>query len=97
MTHRGLLYLIGGWAVVRGLIELIEAIRLRWQLTGSVGLGLAGVLSLVFGLVVIVSGSTPSLAVIWLLGVYVMTFGGLLMILGFRLRWLSLRNSPPQP
>ena len=28
LSHRGLLYLIGGWAVVRGLIELIEAIRL---------------------------------------------------------------------
>ncbi len=95
LTRWGLLYLIGGWAIVRGLIELAEAIRIRWQFTGCVGLGLAGILSLVFGLVVIGSGMTEPPAAIWLLGVYVMAFGGLLLILGLRLRWLSMRNRPP--
>ncbi len=96
MTAFVLLYLIAAWAVVTGLLEIIAAIRLRQEITNEWLLVLAGVASLVFGIAIAVFPVAGALAVIWLIGAYVLVFGLLLLFLAFRLRsYAGERREPP--
>jgi len=48
-------------------------------------LGLSGLASVVFGVLLVIYPTTGALAVIWIIGVYAMLFGVLLVGLGLRL------------
>ncbi|MBZ0303692.1 MAG: HdeD family acid-resistance protein [Anaerolineae bacterium] len=91
MTALVLLYLIAGWAVFTGILEIIAAIQLRREIKGEFWLGLGGALSILFGIVLIVAPGAGILTLLWLLAFYAMMFGVTLIILGFR-----LRNMPEQ-
>jgi uncharacterized membrane protein HdeD (DUF308 family) len=81
-----LLYLIAFWAVVTGVFEIVAAIRLRKEIRGEWLLALSGALSVLFGVALIVSPGTGALAVVWLIGVYAIVFGALMIALALRLR-----------
>ncbi|MFN9911892.1 MAG: DUF308 domain-containing protein, partial [Pirellulaceae bacterium] len=61
-------------------------IRLRKEIEGEWLMILAGVLSIAFGLILMVKPGEGALAVIWIIGGYAVAFGVALAILGFRLR-----------
>jgi uncharacterized membrane protein HdeD (DUF308 family) len=86
ITEVVLLFLIAAWALVTGFIEIIAAIRLRKEMTGEWLLFLSGVASVIFGVLLFASPGTGALAVVWVIGVYALLFGVLLIGLGFRLR-----------
>ena len=81
-----LLYLIGAWAVITGVFEIIAAIRLRREIEGELLLLISGVLSLLFGVALFIWPAAGALAVIWMIASYAILFGILLIVLGFRLR-----------
>jgi uncharacterized membrane protein HdeD (DUF308 family) len=93
ITAMVLLYLIASWAVVTGIFEVAAAIRLRKEIRGEWLLALSGVLSILFGVILVVNPGAGALAVIWLIGAYAIVFGALLIALGFRLRTWSRRVS----
>jgi uncharacterized membrane protein HdeD (DUF308 family) len=86
LTALALLYLIAAWAVVTGALEIAAAIRLRRQIRGEWLLALAGILSIVFGVLLFLFPGPSALAVVLWIGAYAIAFGVLLIVLGLRLR-----------
>lgn len=86
MTALALLYIIAAWAVVTGLAEIATAIRLRRVITGEWMLLLAGALSVLFGVVLVVRPGVGALAVLFWIGGYAILIGVLLLAVAFRLR-----------
>lgn len=86
ITALALLYLIAAWALVTGILEIIVAVWLRKELRDEWLLGLAGLASVVLGLLLAIWPGSGALAIVWLIGGYAIVFGVLLIVLAFRLR-----------
>ena len=84
-----LLLVIGAWAIVTGIFEIVSAIRLRKEIEGEWLLLISGVLSVLFGIALAIWPAAGLVAVTWMIGAYAMAFGFLLTMLGFRLRNVS--------
>jgi uncharacterized membrane protein HdeD (DUF308 family) len=81
MTALVLLWIIGAWALLTGLLEIVAGLRF-----GAWALALAGVLSLIFGIILFAAPGAGILGLLWLIGIYALIFGVLLLIHGFSLR-----------
>lgn len=81
-----LLLLIGMWAIVIGAFQVYMAIRLRDEIEGELWLGLAGVAAIMFGIATFAFPAVSALSIVWLIGAFAIAFGGMLVILGWRLR-----------
>lgn len=89
ITALALLFLVAAWAILTGVLEIVAAVRLRREIRGEWLLALAGVASVGFGVLLVIYPGAGILALLWLLAVYAIVLGILLVWLGFRLRgWL---------
>jgi len=86
LTALSLLAVIAVWSIVTGVLEIVAAVRLRRQIEHEWILALSGVLSVVFGALLIAFPGAGALAVILWIGAYAIVFGALLIALGVRLR-----------
>ncbi len=86
MTAQVLLLFIAGWSIVIGLLQIFGAIRLRHEIEGEWLLILSGLLSVTFGLVLIVQPGAGALAVVWLIGLFSILAGCDYIALAFRLK-----------
>ena len=97
ITALVLLYLIAAWAIATGVLEVAVAIWLRRELRGEWLLALGGVVSVAFGVFLVVRPGDGAVAVVWLIGLFAILFGAALIGLGLRLRRLggALRGGAP--
>jgi len=85
-TALALLWLIGVWAVVRGVGEIMAAIQIRKEVEGEWAIALSGVISILFGVFVLARPGAGALALVWLIAIYAFASGLLKLMLGFKLR-----------
>ncbi len=91
ITTEALFYVMVAWAIVGGILEIVLAIRLRNVVKGEwLGI-LAGILSVVFGVLCIVQPLAGALSILWLIGVYAIFYGAALVVLAFRLRNVEVK------
>jgi uncharacterized membrane protein HdeD (DUF308 family) len=89
LTAAVLLFLIAGWAIARGVFEVVAAVHFRKVIENEWFLGLAGVLSVMFGVSLIAWPRAGLLSLMWLVGSFSIAFGVLMCLLAFRLRGLE--------
>jgi uncharacterized membrane protein HdeD (DUF308 family) len=86
VTAIGLLFYIAAWSLSTGFLEIAGAIRLRKEIKGEVWWILSGIASIVFAVFLLIFPGVGILSLLWLLGVYAIVFGILLIALGIRIR-----------
>jgi uncharacterized membrane protein HdeD (DUF308 family) len=86
LTALTIIFLIGLWAIVTGVMQIVAAWRLRQEIDNEIWLGLAGLLSVVMGILFVINPLGGVLATTWLIGIYSIAFGVLFIMLAFRLR-----------
>ena len=80
------LYLLAAWAILSGIVEVVAAYRLRNEIRGEFWLGFAGVLSLLFGVMLVLRPGAGALTVVWLIAGYSVLFGVVLIAWGMHLK-----------
>src|SRR5689334_9383669 len=88
ITAVALFYLIAGWAIVRGIFEIIAGIALRKVISAGWVLALAGVFSIGFGVLFAAYPAPGALALAYLVGAYAVVFGFMMIVLSFLLHAL---------
>jgi uncharacterized membrane protein HdeD (DUF308 family) len=86
LTALVLLYFIAGWAIATGVFQIVGAIRLRKEIDNEWFLILAGIVSVLFGVGVMMAPGAGALALVWVIGTYAVIMGILLVALAFRLK-----------
>lgn len=81
-----LLIFISSWAIVIGAMQIWGAIQLRKEIEGEWLLIVSGLLSIAYGIILIVQPSAGALALVWLIGWYAILLGVDYVALAVRLR-----------
>jgi uncharacterized membrane protein HdeD (DUF308 family) len=90
LTALVLLYIIAAWAIVTGVMEIVAAFAIREFVSREWVLALAGIVSVVFGILLFFSPGAGILSILWVVGIYGIVFGILFIVRAFQLRsWAS--------
>jgi uncharacterized membrane protein HdeD (DUF308 family) len=83
-----LLFYIAIWSIITGVSQIIMAVKLRDEIKGEFWLGLAGAVSVLFGMFLIYNPGAGILSVVWVLAAYAVLFGLLMIALSLRVKGL---------
>jgi uncharacterized membrane protein HdeD (DUF308 family) len=97
ITAIALLYVIGAVAIVRGVMEIAAAIRLRKEIDNEWLLILAGVASLVFGVLLFLFPGAGALALVLYIGAMAIVIGVVELVLGLKMRGRAATRAQPAP
>jgi uncharacterized membrane protein HdeD (DUF308 family) len=88
LTALALVLLMGANAIVTGVLDIALGVRLRKAIRGEWLLIIAGIVSIAFGLLVFLFPGAGALAMVWLISVYAIASGILLLAAAWRARSL---------
>ncbi len=94
MTALGLLLIIALWAIFRGVSEILAAIELRKVIDNEWLLILGGIVSVLFGIIMIARPGVGALSLIWIISAFAIAHGILLVALAFKLHKLGRIGHP---
>jgi len=87
-----LTWIVGLWAVVYGLFQTVASLELRKVPGSGWGWGvLAGLLGLAFGLLVLFNVNAGLVSIVWILAVFAILWGVMLIAFGIQIRSLGRR------
>ena len=81
-----LLFCIAGWAIATGVMQIVGAIMMRKEIEGEWLLIASGVLSILFGGLLLMQPGAGALALVFVIGSYAILYGILLISFSLRLR-----------
>ena len=81
-----LLFFIAGWAIATGVLQIIGAIQLRKEIDNEWLLILGGVISVLFGVGMMLAPGAGALALVWVIGTYAVIIGVVYVALALRLK-----------
>lgn len=89
-TTTVLIYLVAIWAILVGIFQFVVSYMLRSVPGSGWGWGVfAGLVTFLFGILVIAQPSAGLTTVIWLIGIFALIIGGLQVALGVQIRSLG--------
>lgn len=97
ITAVALLAVIAAWAIVRGIVEIYAAIKLRPVIEHDWLLILSGICSILFGALVFARPRAGALALLWVIGAYAIVYGVILIAFSFELHSMKGRGEPGAP
>ncbi|HVN96235.1 MAG TPA: HdeD family acid-resistance protein [Syntrophorhabdaceae bacterium] len=86
VTAIGLVLYIAVWSLATGVLEIAAAVRLRKEIKGEAWMIVSGIVSILFAVLLMIFPGVEALGLLWLIAVYAIIFGVVLVILGFKLR-----------
>jgi uncharacterized membrane protein HdeD (DUF308 family) len=87
VTVLAILFVIAFWLIVSGIAEIMQSFQMRKRASRTWGWMLAaGIISVLFGIALIVQPSAGLLTLLWLVGAYAVVFGVIIVVWAFRLR-----------
>ena len=86
ITAVALLFYIAIWAIATGVLQILAGIRLRKQIQGEWLLVLGGLASVIFGIFLMAQPVAGALTMAWLIALYAVVFGVVLVFLALRVR-----------
>jgi uncharacterized membrane protein HdeD (DUF308 family) len=95
ITALALLSLIAAWAIIRGVLEITAAIRLRKEITNEWWMVFAGLLSIAFGVMMVAYPGAGALALLWVIATYALILGIAMLAFAFRLRGVGQHHLHP--
>lgn len=91
LTTLVLVMVIAANALVSGVLDIVAAARLRREIQGEWMLALSGIASVVFGALVFLYPLAGAIAMVWLISIYAIINGALLLSLAIRARTVTAR------
>lgn len=92
ITTLALLYVIAFWAIFTGVAEIIAGVQLRKSIDNEWMLIIGGILSVIFGILLIIWPGSGALALTWMIGIFAIIYGIAMIFLSFR-----VKNLAPKP
>jgi len=86
VTGAALIYLVAFWAIVIGILEIVVAFSLRKVIRGEGWYIVAGILSILFGILLLSNPIAGALTITFIFGFYALIFGIFLVSFAMRLR-----------
>ena len=86
VTALTLIFIIGFWAIAIGVFQVFAAFRFRKVIQGEWLHALSGLVSIAFGIAVVLRPGAGALALTWMIGAFAILFGVLLIGMAFKLR-----------
>jgi len=91
ITAYAFLFLIAAWAIIIGITEIVAPLSFPMSGGRAVLMVLAGLLSIVFGVLIAIQPASGLLAVVWLIGIYAILFGVMYLAVYFESRSMVSR------
>jgi uncharacterized membrane protein HdeD (DUF308 family) len=89
ITALALVYVIAAWAIVSGIAEIAFAMSWPDLVAHAWLVGISGVISVVFGILLAVWPRAGAISLTWLLGIYAIVYGALMLAYAVRLQMLG--------
>ncbi len=85
ITAQVFVFLVAAWAIITGVFEIMAATELRNVIENAWLLILTGLLSLAFGVLLVIYPGAGAISLVWIIGFYAILNGILEIVFAFRL------------
>jgi uncharacterized membrane protein HdeD (DUF308 family) len=94
ITALTLLYLVAGWSITVGILQIVAAAEFRREIDGELWMALGGAISIAFGILLVAFPSSGLVSLVWLVGIWAITSGTSSLALSIRLLRINRQLYP---